>query len=84
MAQADAANELRGQWYKAQHVGPSSVPQAIGQRVTGPVEPQGMADESFQRNIVNDKSSIFHDGAGELGVTNRKPSNFSQELDFQK
>ena len=52
MVQADAGNESLGQWYKAQHVGPSSVPQAIGQRVTGPVELQGMAHESFQRNIV--------------------------------
>ena len=49
--------------------------------VTGPAEPQGVADESFQRKIVNDKSSIVHDGAGELGVTDGKPANFSEKLD---
>ena len=53
-------------------------------RVTGPIEPQGVAHEIPQRNIVNVESSIVHHRAGELGITHGKAPNFSQKLDFEK
>jgi hypothetical protein len=52
--------------------------------ITGPVQPQGMANKGCQRDIVDRESRIVHHSVRELRVTNREALDLGEKLDFEK
>jgi hypothetical protein len=52
--------------------------------ITGPVEPQSMANKGRKWDVVNSESRVIHHCVRELRITNRQPADLSEKLDLQK
>ncbi len=52
--------------------------------VTGPIEPQGVANDRHQRDVVDREPGVIHHGSHELGIANGEPPDLGKELDLEE
>ena len=52
--------------------------------VTGPIEPQSIANDGHERDVVDRESRVLHHRRHELGIANGEPPDLGQELDLEE
>ena len=78
MARADAAVHGTKRYTPGRAVGDKQTVEGI----TGPVEPERMANEGRQRDVIDDEPRVAHHSIRELRVTNGESANLSEKLDL--